>query len=175
MVKGGILALVAGLLLSPPVASEVRRDQQAEDTKAEQLEARANEILLSGNTEQWVEAAELLVEAAHLRPDSYFPAARNLQFAAVVFAWSGEDEKARVLFEESAERAASIGESAFAANTYLDCAFVSAKLGMGRHTIAAARAAKELAESREVGWKDRERLMARLALLDAPTRLGEIM
>lgn len=175
IVKGGTLALVAGLLLNSPAASEVRWDQEAAGTKAERLEAKANKILNSGNMEQWVEAAELLVEAAHLRPDSSFPAARNLHFAGVVFAWSGAPEQARELFEEAAERAAAIGESAFAANAYLDCAFVSAKLGMGRHTIAAARAARDLAESRGVAWRDRERLMARLDLLDAPTRLGEIM
>lgn len=86
-----------------------------------------------------MEAAELLVESAHLRPEAHFPAARNLQFAASVFAWSGDRQKARELFEE------------------------------------AARTARELAESREVCWRDREVLMARLALLDAPTRLGDIM
>lgn len=175
MVKCGTLALLAGFLLSPPAASRVLQDQEAGQTKAERLEAKADKILKKGNMEQWVEAAELLVESAHLRPDAHFPAARNLQFAAAIFAWSGDTQKARMLFEEAAVRAASMGESVFAAHTYLDCAFVSAQLGMGRHTIAAARAARELAESREVRGRDRERLLARLTLLDAPTTLGEIM
>ena len=175
MVKCGTLALLAGFVLSPPAASGIMQDQEADQKKAERLEAKANKILESGNMEYWVEAAELLVESAHIRPDAHFPAARNLQFAAAIFAWSGDTQKARRLFEEAAERAASVGESVFAAHTYLDCAFVSAQLGMGRHTIAAARAARELAESREVSWKDRERLLARLALLDAPTTLGEIL
>lgn len=175
MVKCGTLALLAGFVLSPPAASRVLQDQEADQTKAERLEAKANKILESGDMELWVEAAELLVESAHLRPDTHFPAARNLQFAAAVFAWSGDNHKARQLFEEAAQRAARVGEPVFAAHTYLDCAFVSAELGMGRHTIAAARAARELVESNEVSWKDRELLLARLALLDAPTTLGEIM
>jgi hypothetical protein len=175
MVKCGTLALMAGLFFATPAASRATQDQEAKQTKAERLEARANKILERGDMEQWVEAAELLVESAHLRPEAHFPAARNLQFAAAVFAWSGDRQKARELFEEAAERAAAVGEPVFAAHTYLDCAFVSAQLGMGRHTIEAARAARELAESREVCWRDREVLMARLALLDAPTRLGDIM
>jgi ATP/maltotriose-dependent transcriptional regulator MalT len=175
MAQCGTLALLATLLLSPPLASQTRPDQETDQARAERLEAKANAILMSGDMEQWVDAAELLVESAHLRPESDFSAARNLQFAAEVFAWSGDLEKARVLFEEAAERATSTGESVFAANTYLDCAFVSAQLGMGRHTIAAARAARELAKRHEVSWKDRDQLLARLARLEAPTTLGEIM
>ena len=175
MVKSGILALLAVSLLSLPAESEVPQDQETKLTKAERLEAEANDILRNGDMDEWLDAADLLVESAHLRPESYFPAARNLQFAAAIFAWSGSDEKARVLFEEAAQRAVANGELVFAANTYLDCAFVSAKLRMGRHTIAAAQAAQKLAKSREVGYRDRERIMARLTLLDAPTRLGDVM
>jgi hypothetical protein len=175
MVKSGTLALLAFSLLASPAVSEVPQDQETKVTKAERLEAQAKEILMRGDMDEWIEAAELLVESAHLRPESHFPAARNLQFAAAVFAWSGNNEKARRLFEEAADRAASMGELVFAAHTYLDCAFASAKLHMGRHTIEAAKAAQELAKSREVGRTDRERIMARLTLLDAPTRLGEVM
>jgi hypothetical protein len=168
----GTLALIAGFLFSSPASSQAQPDQTAEPTKAERVEARANEILMSGDMAEWLEAADLLVESAHLRPDTDFLAARNLHFAATLYAWSGDNEKARRFFGEAAERAVSIGESAFAANAYLDAAFASAQLRMGTQTTVAARAALELAERREVCWRDRERIRARLALLDTPAGLS---
>lgn len=172
MVMCGTLALLAGFLLSSPASSQAKSDQMAEPTKAERLEARANEILMKGEMEEWLEAADMLVESALLRPEADFLAARNLQFAATLYAWSGENEKALRFFEEAAERGTSIGESAFAANAYLDAALASARLGMEGQTTAAAQAALALAEGREVCWRDRERIRARLALLDAPAGLS---
>lgn len=177
------MVFCSALLLSVPYSlaalewqdQEVPKKAKAGPEVADHLEALAMEILEVGDTEVWEQAAELLTKSAKLRDDADPKKPGTLKLAANLYCWSGEKAKARDLLERSAQVAHAQGDPVFAANAYLGAAYLSASLRMGRHTIAAAQMAEQLAELPVVPEAEAEAIRARLAKLGAPRSLSEIM
>ena len=163
------------LSVESALAQKVEKGQVGKSEKAERLEAVAAELLAEGETELWLEAAELLETAARIRPDSDIGRVEDLRTAANIWYWAGKANQARILTEEAALVASNLGKPALAANIYLDAAVLSAELKMGRHTIAAARQAELLAASPVVSSTERDAIETRLERLNAPRRLSQIM
>jgi len=163
--------LSAGILPAP-VGDQ---DQKAKPNKADRLEAIANELLAECDMDTWVRAAELFEVSARLRPEDSQDRVRSLKTAANLFSSMGVKERARDLFQEAAEEAWQMGDLAFAANSYLDAAVLSAELKMGRHTVDAARMASRLAASPEMSSGDRDIIETRLEQLGLPLHLGQIL
>ena len=149
--------------------------QEAESSKADQLEGVAMELLSLGDRDSWEQAAELLERSARLRPEANLSRATSLKIAASLYNWIGATERARDLLEEAAEHAQELGALSWAAHTFLDAAVLSAQLKMGRHTVAATQAAERLATSPEMPRREREMIEARIEGLNLPLRLAEIM
>ena len=173
-----VFALIAcpnPLSVDSLLAQKADKGQVGKQEKAERLEAVAAELLAEGETDVWVEAAEVLESAARIRGEADPRGVDNLRTAANIYYWAGEPDHARVLMEEAASGAANLGKPALAAHIYLDAAVLSAELRMGRHTIAAARQAELLAASPVITSAEREEIEARLDRLGAPLRLAEIM
>jgi len=161
----------AGLLS----ASGFQEIQEGKLQQADRLESMAMELLSLCDMETWEQAAELLEKSARLRPEASPARFKSLKMAANLFHWIGSDGHARDLLEEAANEARQGGELVFAANTYLDAAVLSAQLKMGRHTIAAARMANQLAGAADVSAADRAVIAGRLQDLGLPLRLGQIL
>ncbi len=167
----------AALMPTPGVDQEKQKKQnkQEQQSKADRLESKAMGLLAEGDTDYWTTAANLLEESARLRSDENMSRATSLKLAANLYCWSGDREKARALFQESAEQAYELGERAFAAHTFMDAALLSAALQMGRHTVEAAQMAEQIAAAPDLTQAERESIRSRLNRLDLPTRLADIM
>jgi len=174
----GTLALVPGSALHAAGLLSDSGSQEIQESKlqqADRLESMAMELLSQCDMETWEPAAELLERSARLRAEASPARFNNLKKAANLFHWIGSNEHARDLFEEAADQARQGGDLVFAANAYLDAAVLSAQLRMGRHTIAAARMANQLAGSEGVPQADRVVIAARLQELGLPLHLGQIL
>jgi hypothetical protein len=162
-------------LIPTPGADQEKQEKQEKQSKADRLESKAMGLLAEGDTDYWTTAANLLEESARLRSDENMSRATSLKLAANLYCWSGDREKARALFQESAEQAYELGEGAFAAHTFMDAALLSATLQMGRHTVEAAQMAEQIAAAPDLTQAERESIRSRLDRLDLPTRLADIM
>lgn len=135
----GVLALAVAL----PTGS-----LQGQDTSlahAARIEAEAESML--GHMKEWKNAAELLRQAAALRPEGDPAAVKNLLQAAKLTYYGGDEDGALREFERIGERALNEGDVLTAANVFADAAWIASDRNQPGKALELAARVERLAFS----------------------------
>lgn len=135
--------------------------------KAEKLDAEALAVE-QGDWSQLKKAARLREEAAQLRAADDPAGTVSLYWAARDRYYSGDTKTARVLMEQTADRALAMGDVLNAVTAYTEAAYISADLKDGDRMRTLATKARLLASSPLLTAEQRFQLRNRLAKSDAP-------
>jgi len=136
--------------------------QDQEKTKrAEILEAQATSLL--NTQETWDESAQLLREAAALRPEGDAQARKDLFSAARLEYYRGKESRALRQLEGLAERSLQEGDVLTAALALADAAWIANEEGMIERTLTLSERVRKLALSPHLTDDDRESLNGRFA------------
>ena len=128
--------------------------------EAARLEADA--LSLSESPADLGKAADLFRQAATLRPSGDPMVVKDLIQAARFAFYSGRSDHALKDFAFAAETALRLGDVLAAAESFLDAAWVAAKVHDGRLALRYADRARELSSSPVLRDTDRARLLSRL-------------
>ncbi|MEZ4416536.1 MAG: hypothetical protein R3E10_12385 [Gemmatimonadota bacterium] len=134
----------------------------AQDTSighAASLEAEAGSLI--DQMKAWDDAADLLREAAALRPIGDPVAVQNLVQAAKLSFYTGDEREALNGMEAAGERALNEGDVLTAATAFADAAWIASDEGLGERALKLAARAQRLAFSPLIGNADRVRLRER--------------
>ena len=132
----------------------------ADPTRADQLHARA--VSMFAEPDRHHSAADLLQRAASLRDASDAAAVNELMTAGKLYAYTGDNRKARGALEEAARRALALGSIVDAANALVDAAFVAVRQGDGGAARTLVGRAELLARSPQLTSAQRVAILGRI-------------
>lgn len=151
--------LGAAALALAPVAVQA---QEVDLQRAEVLEAEAEALI--ANQAQWSDAAKMLKEAAHLRPEGDAQARKDLFKAARLAYYHGKEGRAVNDLAELADRALAEGDVLTAAQALADAAWIAHEEGMATRTVEYGERARRLALSPHLTQADRASLEQRFSV-----------
>ncbi|MEQ1856353.1 MAG: hypothetical protein ABL963_07780 [Longimicrobiales bacterium] len=122
---------------------------------AEEMESLAYDMILAGRG--WEQAAGLYLRAAAMRGAADPRSATDVRLAGYIYFYKGRPQAAVTSLTGAGEAYLALGDVEGAAETFIDAAWVAAKVGM-------------TAEAR--GLADRARLLTRSPLLEPSARFG---
>jgi hypothetical protein len=135
--------------------------------KAEKLDAEALAVE-QNDWSQLKKAARLREEAAELRTPDDPAGTVSLYWAARDRYYSGDPKTARVLMEQTADRALAMGDVLNAVTAYTEAAYICADIKEAERMRTLASKARLLANSPLLTAEQRYQLRNRLAKSDAP-------
>ena len=133
--------------------------QEVDTRRAAVLEAEADALLADQGG--WKKAAELLQDAAELRPEGDAQARKDLFRAARLTYYRGAENRAVNQLEGLADRALAEGDVLTAAQALADAAWIANEAGMDGRTLEFSERVQKLALSPYLTDRDREQLTSR--------------
>jgi hypothetical protein len=147
-VANGIsVAALLALLPAATMAQSSNGRAGPAPTKADELHLKADQLMATHQVKKWKEVAELLEDAAALRPFDDPLAVEELLMAGEMQHYAGRLPAAQRDLEKAAEQAMKTGYVLQAAHLFLKAAFVARERGLSSDVAALATSAKRLAAS----------------------------
>jgi hypothetical protein len=153
-------ALARAQMLEPIRVTETR-------VRAEKLDSEA-QAFEENDWSKLKKAAQLREDAAALRIAEDPAGVVSLYWAARDRYYSGDRRAARVLMEQTADRAIAMGDVLNAATAYTEAAYICADLKDGERMRAFAAKARLLSHSPMLTEDQRQQLLTRLATANTP-------